>query len=66
MLKSGDQVVIEGEGWWKGGARGDLVCRIEVEMPGEGWAAGMSRDQVRFFSFRGGGGKLMRIAGRAA
>lgn len=47
MLKSGDEVVIEGEGWWRGAARRDLVCRIEVEMPGEGWAAGMTKEKVR-------------------
>lgn len=49
VLKSGDLVVIKGEGLWRKGERGDLICKVEVEMPSADWAAGLSADKVRTF-----------------
>jgi DnaJ-class molecular chaperone len=46
VLKAGDLVVIKGEGLWRKGERGDLICKVEVEMPGADWAAGLSADKV--------------------
>ncbi|GAA5936436.1 hypothetical protein JCM3775_000820 [Rhodotorula graminis] len=42
VLKSGDEVVVPGEGMWRRGARGDLLLRVEVAMPDEQWAMGLA------------------------
>ncbi|CEQ42068.1 SPOSA6832_03837, partial [Sporobolomyces salmonicolor] len=42
VLKTGDEVVVKGEGMWRKGERGDLVLRVEVEMPDERWAMGLA------------------------
>ncbi|GAA5985755.1 hypothetical protein JCM10908_007098 [Rhodotorula pacifica] len=42
VLQTGDEVIIKGEGMWRKGERGDLKCRIEVEMPTEEWAMGIA------------------------
>ncbi|KAL8277563.1 hypothetical protein RQP46_009995 [Phenoliferia psychrophenolica] len=46
VLKTGDLVVIKGEGLWRKGERGDLVCKVEVEMPGADWAAGLGPQKL--------------------
>ncbi|SGY84448.1 BQ5605_C009g05697 [Microbotryum silenes-dioicae] len=46
VLKSGDKVLVKGEGMWKQGEVGDLVLEIEVEMPDEAWAMKI-RDEKR-------------------
>lgn len=38
MLKTGDEIVVKGEGMWRRGETGDLVLKVEVEMPDEAWA----------------------------
>jgi len=42
VLKTGDEVVVPGEGMWRHGARGDLLVRVEVAMPDEQWAMGLA------------------------
>ncbi|GAA5820976.1 hypothetical protein JCM11251_001902 [Rhodosporidiobolus azoricus] len=38
VLKTGDEVVVKGEGMWRKGKQGDLIVKIEVETPSERWA----------------------------
>jgi hypothetical protein len=38
VLKTGDEVVVKGEGMWRKGRQGDLILKIEVETPTEEWA----------------------------
>ncbi|BGP03620.1 protein of heat shock protein DnaJ family [Rhodotorula toruloides] len=42
VLKTGDEVVVPGEGMWRKGEKGDLVLKIEVAMPDEQWAMGLA------------------------
>ncbi|GJN94447.1 hypothetical protein Rhopal_007527-T1 [Rhodotorula paludigena] len=42
VLKSGDEVVVPGEGMWRKGNQGDLLVKIEVAMPDEQWAMGLA------------------------
>ncbi|GAA5901428.1 uncharacterized protein JCM6883_000210 [Sporobolomyces salmoneus] len=42
VLKTGDEVQISHEGMWRKGSTGDLIVKIEVEMPGEEWAMGLA------------------------
>ncbi|GAA5872061.1 hypothetical protein JCM16303_000963 [Sporobolomyces ruberrimus] len=42
VLKTGDEVMISGEGMYRRGEKGDLVVKIEVEMPKEEWAMGLA------------------------
>ncbi|BGP20133.1 hypothetical protein JCM10213_000783 [Rhodosporidiobolus nylandii] len=42
VLKTGDEVVIKGEGIWRKGQQGDLIVKIEVETPSEEWAMGLA------------------------
>ncbi|GAA5985479.1 hypothetical protein JCM5350_004012 [Sporobolomyces pararoseus] len=42
VLKTGDEVMISHEGMWRKGETGDLIVKIEVEMPGEEWAMGLA------------------------
>ncbi|BGP51812.1 hypothetical protein JCM10450v2_007768 [Rhodotorula kratochvilovae] len=42
VLKTGDEVVVPGEGMWRAGARGDLLLKVEVAMPDEQWAMGLA------------------------
>lgn len=46
ILKSGDEVCVKEEGMWKSGRKGLLRIKLEVEMPGKEWAAGIGRDEV--------------------
>ncbi|SCV74637.1 BQ2448_7666 [Microbotryum intermedium] len=46
VLKTGDKVLVKGEGMWKQGEVGHLVLEIEVEMPNEAWAMKI-RDEKR-------------------
>lgn len=41
VLKTGDEVVVKGEGMWRRGEKGDLIIKVEVEMPNEAWAMGL-------------------------
>lgn len=41
-MKTGDQVQISREGMWRKGETGDLIVKIEVEMPREEWAMGLA------------------------
>ncbi|GAA6060697.1 hypothetical protein JCM10212_005079 [Sporobolomyces blumeae] len=41
VLKTGDEVSISGQGMWRKGQAGDLVVKLEVEMPDEQWAMGL-------------------------
>ncbi|GAA6017754.1 hypothetical protein JCM10207_000485 [Rhodosporidiobolus poonsookiae] len=42
VLKTGDEVVVPGEGMWRAGRSGDLVLAIEVEQPTVEWAMGLA------------------------
>ena len=42
VLKDGDEVSVSGEGMWRKGETGELVLKVEVEMPGEEWAMGLT------------------------
>ena len=42
VLKDGDEVSVSGEGMWRKGETGELVFKVEVEMPGEEWAMGLT------------------------
>ncbi|KAM0749909.1 DnaJ-domain-containing protein [Meredithblackwellia eburnea MCA 4105] len=46
VLKTGDLVVVKGEGLWRKGVSGDLICKIEVEMPNKEWAEGLGVDAL--------------------
>lgn len=41
-MKDGDEVSVSGEGMWRKGETGELVFKVEVEMPGEEWAMGLT------------------------
>lgn len=42
VLKTGDEMVVKGEGMWRKGRQGDLILKIEVETPTEQWAMGLA------------------------
>lgn len=42
VLKTGDEVMVSHEGMWRKGETGDLVVKVEVEMPSEEWAMGLA------------------------
>lgn len=47
VLKTDDEVCIKGAGMWRKGSSGDLICKIEVEMPGDDWASTFGAEKVR-------------------
>jgi DnaJ family protein A protein 2 len=47
LLRSGEIVVVKGEGMRGKNKRGDLRCKIEVELPKAEWASTLSVEQVR-------------------
>ncbi|KAK4698222.1 hypothetical protein P7C70_g8060, partial [Phenoliferia sp. Uapishka_3] len=47
VLKSGDLVVVKGEGLWRKGERGDLVLKVEVEMPSKDWATSLGSTKLK-------------------